>query len=76
MSILGRGGLFQPPPIPNSQISGFFTSDEVFEFEIRYIAVEYYFKSVPSLSSAYFSALIHSMLHPVYQTTFLTFLFT
>ena len=40
VSIFGRGRLFQPPTMANPQISGFFTSDEVFELEIRYIAVE------------------------------------
>ena len=45
VSILGRGKLFQPPTMANPQVLGFFTSDEVFELEIRYEDIENYFKS-------------------------------
>ena len=36
ISTLSRGSSFQPPVMAYPQISGFFTSDEIFELEIRY----------------------------------------
>ena len=41
ISILSRGSSFQLHLMAYPQISGFFTSDEVFELEIRYDYNEY-----------------------------------